>query len=72
MYIFIILKQSNKRSGGDIHVQTTYEQQRESKGKSLNQWQDSGSDYHREHASNVPDYGANTVDSIAKKANTSE
>ena len=38
------------------------------KGKSKNQWQDSGSDYHREHASNVPDYGGNTQDPIANNA----
>ena len=43
------------------------------KGKSQNQWQDSGSDYHREHASHVADYGGNTQDPIAKNAtDTSE
>ncbi len=41
------------------------------KGKS--QWQDSGSDYHREHASHVADYGGNTQDPIAKNTtDTSE
>jgi hypothetical protein len=29
--------------------------------------QGSGSQYHREHASHVPDYGANTRDPLAKK-----
>lgn len=42
------------------------------KGKSLDQWQNSGSDYHREHASNVPDYGANTMDPIAKNVNSTK
>ena len=37
--------------------------------KGNHQWQDSGSDYHREHASNVADYGGNTQDPIAKNEN---
>lgn len=43
------------------------------KNQSQNQWQDSGSDYHREHASNVADYGGNTKDPIAKnETNTAD
>ncbi|MEH7109415.1 MULTISPECIES: hypothetical protein [Bacillaceae] len=34
--------------------------------------QGSGSKYHEEHASHVPDYGANTVDPNAKMANTTD
>ncbi|MCC3359212.1 hypothetical protein [Bacillus sp. REN16] len=29
----------------------------------------SGSQYHKEHASHVPDYGGNSVDPNAKRAN---
>lgn len=32
------------------------------KGKSIKSQPGSGSEYHREHASNVPDYGANNID----------
>ena len=36
------------------------------KGKSKDQWQDSGSDYHREHASNVSRLRRQYQDTIAK------
>jgi hypothetical protein len=32
----------------------------------LNSSQGSGSEYHREHAGNVPDYGGNSMEQIAK------
>ncbi|MED4224342.1 hypothetical protein [Neobacillus cucumis] len=32
----------------------------------LNSAQGSGSEYHREHAGNVPDYGGNSMEQIAK------
>jgi hypothetical protein len=35
-------------------------------GKPVNNHQDSGSDYIREHAGNVPDYGMNFIDPNAK------
>ncbi len=33
---------------------------------SLTNQQGSGSEYHRKHASNVPDYGANSMDPMAE------
>jgi hypothetical protein len=38
------------------------QQNNQQKGKTNSNQQGSGSQYHKEHASNVPDYGANTVD----------
>jgi len=34
---------------------------------SSNNPQGSGSEYHREHAGNVPDYGGNSMEQIAKE-----
>ncbi len=34
---------------------------------SSNSPQGSGSEYHREHAGNVPDYGGNSMEQIAKE-----
>ena len=49
--------------GGENNCRTKNKLQ---KGKSINNEQGSGSQYHREHASNVPDYGANNIDPNAK------
>jgi hypothetical protein len=38
------------------------QQNSQQKGKSNPNLQGSGTEYHKEHASNVPDYGANTID----------
>ena len=43
-------------------------QQRQQKQTSTKSKQGSGSAYHREHASHVADYGANSVDPNAEKA----
>lgn len=34
--------------------------------------QGSGSEYHRKHASNVPDYGANNIDPNVKMSNITD
>ena len=34
---------------------------------SINSPEGSGSEYHREHAGNVPDYGGNSMEQIAKE-----
>jgi hypothetical protein len=43
-------------------------QQRQQKQATAKSKQGSGSAYHREHASHVADYGANSVDPNANKA----
>jgi hypothetical protein len=43
-------------------------QQRQQKQASTKSKQGSGSAYHKEHASHVPDYGGNLVDPNADKA----
>ena len=43
-------------------------QQRQQKQTSVKSKQGSGSAYHREHASHVADYGGNSVDPNADKA----
>jgi hypothetical protein len=43
-------------------------QQRQQKQASAKSKQGSGSAYHKEHASHVPDYGGNSVDPNADKA----
>jgi len=42
------------------------QQNNQQKGKSNANQQGSGSEYHREHAGNVPDYGGNTMDPTAE------
>lgn len=42
------------------------QQNEQPKGKSNTNQQGSGTEYHKEHASNVPDYGGNTMDPNAK------
>ena len=42
------------------------QQNNQQKGKSGPTGQGSGTQYHKEHASNVPDYGGNTIDPNAE------
>jgi hypothetical protein len=41
-------------------------------GNSIKNQLGSGSEYHRKHASNVPDYGANNTDPNAKISNIAD
>jgi hypothetical protein len=42
------------------------QQNNQQKGKANPSEQGSGTQYHKEHASNVPDYGGNTIDPNAE------
>lgn len=42
------------------------QQNNQQKGKANPTGQGSGTQYHKEHASNVPDYGGNTIDPNAE------